>query len=124
MNQNRKNELTDQNYKRISIINWCLTPLLMFFFSWPFYRLGLMASSNLFFNYIGSILFALGFSLTILHGHVSVAIGSLHRHLYYEWLTQNRLTYGFLFVNFMTKTSVRLSLIVLALLVQITGIIW
>lgn len=124
LNQSKKNELTHTNYKRISLINWCLTPLLMFFFSWPFFRLGAMAHSNLFFNYSGSLLFAFGFALTILHGHVSVAIGSLHRHLYYEWLMENRFTYGFLFLNYMTKTSFRLSVIFLAFLLQLFGIIW
>lgn len=124
MSHSRKNELTDNNFKRISVINWSLAPLLMFFFSWPFFRLGEMADSNIYFNYAGTLLFAFGFSLTILHGHVSVAIGSLHRHLYYKWLTENKFTYGFLFTNFMTKTSVRLSFILIAVFFQIAGIIW
>jgi len=123
MNPNRKNELTHNNYKRISIINWSLAPLLMFFFSWPFFRLGEMAHSNFILNYAGSLLFAFGFSLTILHGHVSIAIGSLHRHLYYQWLSENKFTYGFLFLNFMTRTSVRLSFILVAVLFQLAGII-
>jgi hypothetical protein len=121
--QHEQNELTQKNFKRIAFINWSLTPILLFFFAWPFYRLGLMANSNLFFNYLASLTFAFGFTLTILHGHVSIAIGSLHRHVYYKWLVKNPFTFGILFREFMTTTRFRISLIIVSILVQIAGIV-
>lgn len=114
-------ELQPANFKRIALINWSLTPLLLFFFAWPFYRLGVIVGSQHEINILSSFIFATSFTLTILHGHVSVAVGSLHRSVYYNWLEANRNTYGLLFSTLFITTRFRLSLLIVAMAIQLAG---
>jgi len=73
--------------------------------------------------YPGSIIFALPFMLTILHGHVTTAMGALHRHHYYNWLKDHPLTYGMLFHPIIISTRFRLSLFFLSLILLTIGFI-
>lgn len=116
-----KDELHHKNYVRICVINWLLTPILMFFFAWPYFKMGQMLGIETSLALLGSMFFGFSFMLTILHGHVSVAIGTLHRDLYYDWLEAHPFTYGFLFHKSMITTRFRISLIVISLLMLILG---
>ncbi|MBD3616470.1 MAG: hypothetical protein HUJ22_07845 [Gracilimonas sp.] len=110
-------ELNEANYRRISIINWMLTVPMMVLFAWPyFYTADLMGLDTLY-CYMGAFIFAAPFMLTILHGHVTMALGSLHRHHYYDWMTQEKpLTYGLFFHPMFVKTRFRLIMLILSLL--------
>jgi hypothetical protein len=116
-----KDELHHKNYIRICVINWLLTPVLMFFFSWPYFKMGQMLHLDSSLALLGSIVFGFSFMLTILHGHVSVAIGNLHRGLYYEWLESHPYSYGIMFHKGMTTTRFRISLILIAITILIFG---
>ena len=115
-------ELTESNYKRISIINWLLTVPTMVLFAWPyFYGAGLIGLSDML-RYIGAFFFATPFMLTILHGHVTMALGSVHRHHYYNWMTKEKpLTYGLFFHPNFVKTRFRLILLIVSLLILPVG---
>lgn len=108
-------ELSPKNYKRISIINWLLSVPLIILFAIPYLLIAELINAQTIISYIGAFLFSIPFSLTILHGHVTMALGSLHRHHYYEWLKENTLTYGLFFHPMFTRTRFRLILIVLSL---------
>lgn len=107
-----QSELSQRNYKRISIINWVLSVPLFTLFAWPYLSIAASLNLEIIIGYIGAILFSLPFSLTILHGHVTMALGSLHRHHYYSWLEENPLTYGLFFHPLFTSTRFRLLLLV------------
>ncbi|TNE73033.1 hypothetical protein EP331_05620 [bacterium] len=116
-----KDELQKKNFIRICVINWLLSPVLMFFFAWPYFKFAQLLDVDASVDLIGSLLFGFGFTLTILHGHVSVAVGSLHRRIYYDWLEENPFSFGFLFHKALTTTRFRLSVISIALLMVIVG---
>jgi hypothetical protein len=105
-------ELNEKNYRRITLINWSLTVPLLLIFAWPYYFICELSSVEKFISYPGSILFAIPFMLTILHGHVTMALGTLHRHHYYHWLSENPLTYGLLFHEILISTRFRLILLI------------
>lgn len=75
-----------------------------------------------FLTYPGAAFFAVPFMITILHGHVTMALGSAHRHHYYEWLTENPLTYGLLFYPMMIRTRLRLILLVISFVLFMVGV--
>ena len=109
-------EFSKSNFQRIYFINLLLGIPLIVLFAWPYYYaaklIGLMEALR----YLGAFLFSLPFMMTILHGHVTMALGSVHRDHYYQWLTGNHYTYGLLFWEFMTSTRFRLILLVVSLL--------
>lgn len=115
-------ELNEANYRRISIINWLLTVPMMVLFAWPyFYGAGLIGL-DVVIQYIGAFIFAVPFMLTILHGHVTMALGSVHRHHYYNWMTEEKsLTYGLFFHPMFVKTRFRLILLITSLLLLPVG---
>lgn len=106
-----QSELSQRNYKRISIINWVLSVPLFILFAWPYLSIAASLNLEIIIGYIGAVLFSIPFSLTILHGHVTMALGSLHRHHYYNWLEENPLTYGLFFHPLFTSTRFRLLLL-------------
>lgn len=114
-------ELNPKNYKRISIINWLLLAPLLVLFSWPYIYLTRFVGIQKFMAYPGAVFFALPFMITILHGHVTMALGEAHRHHYYRWLNKKPLSYGLLFHPFMMRTRFRLVLLAIALLLFIIG---
>lgn len=110
-------ELTESNYRRISIINWLLTVPMMVLFAWPYFYGGGLIGLEVVSRYIGAFVFAVPFMLTILHGHVTMALGSVHRHLYYNWMTEEKpLTYGLFFHPMFVKTRFRLILLMISLI--------
>ncbi|MEX0845737.1 MAG: hypothetical protein WD022_10660 [Balneolaceae bacterium] len=115
-------ELTETNYKRISIINWMLTAPMMILFAWPYYFGAALLGLDIVFRYLGAFIFAVPFMLTILHGHVTMALGSVHRHHYYDWMNNEKpLTYGLFFHPIFVKTRFRLILLVTSLLLLPVG---
>lgn len=68
-------------------------------------------------RYGGAFLFSIPFTLTLLHGHVTMALGSAHRHHYYQWLNEHRLTYGLFFHDIFTSTRFRLIILVISTII-------
>lgn len=116
-----QSELSHKNYKRISIINWILTVPLIVLFGWPYLFMAEFFHLDINLAYAGAFVFAIPFTLTILHGHVTMALGAAHRHLYYEWMDEHSLTYGLLFHPMFTRTRFRLILVVISLIVLVGG---
>lgn len=114
-------ELSENNYRRIALINWSLTVPLLLLFAWPYYFICELASIDRYISFPGSILFALPFMVTILHGHVTMALGTLHRHHYYNWLGDYPLTYGLLFHEILISTRFRLVLLTLSFMILLAA---
>lgn len=115
-------ELNELNYRRISWINILLMPPLVLLFGWPFYMFGFWFEIPGFLQKTGSLVIALSFSLTILHGHVTMALGALHRHHYHEWLNKRRWSYGFLIRPFLFTTRFRLFFLMFGFALLLSGI--
>jgi hypothetical protein len=114
-------ELKSNNLKRISIINWLLILPLMVLFAWPFFYIAQFLNISTNISYAGAFFFALPFTITILHGHVTMALGELHRHHYYSWLQNRPYSYGLLFHPLLKRTRFRLFLLMASLILLITG---
>lgn len=114
-------ELNPRNFKRISLINWLLSLPFFLLFSWPYLYLSNFMGIEKFIAYTGCIFFSIPFMITILHGHVTMALGEAHRHHYYDWLHEHALTYGLLFHPMMMRTRFRLILLVVSLLLFVAG---
>lgn len=112
-------ELTERNYRRICFINWSLTLPMLILFAWPYYMVATWTGISSPIANLGAIIFALPFMMTILHGHVTMALGALHRHHYYNWLSGYPLSFGFFFHPVMFRTRFRISIVIIALLVMI-----
>jgi len=116
-------ELSPKNFKRICFINWLLSVPFFMLFAWPYWYLANFANLQITFTYLGCIFFSVPFMLTILHGHVTMALGEAHRHHYYDWLSDHPLTYGLLFHPVMQSTRFRLILLVTSILLFAAGFI-
>lgn len=116
-----QSELSQQNYKRITVINWLLSVPLIVLFAFPYLYLAQMFSLQQDIIYIGCLLFALPFTLTIMHGHVTMALGAAHRNHYYRWMEERTLTYGLFFHPILTSTRFRLLLVLLSLALLVAG---
>lgn len=114
-------ELNESNYRRISYINWALSVPLLLIFAWPFYFLCEIFGIHKVVSFPGSIIFGLPFMLTILHGHVTMALGAAHRHHYYSWLKEYPLSFGLLFHSVITSTRFRLFLFFISLILLLIG---
>lgn len=114
-------ELRVSNYRRISYINWALSVPLLLIFAWPYFFFSDLISVSKAIAFPGSILFALPFLFTILHGHVTMALGAAHRHHYYSWLIDSPLTYGLLFHPLLIRTRFRLMLFFISLIILMIG---
>lgn len=89
--------------------------------SWPYWYISHFAGIENFIAYAGCILFSAPFMITILHGHVTMALGEAHRHHYYHWLNENPYTYGLLFHPIITSTRFRLVLLAASFLLFVGG---
>lgn len=94
---------------------------MMVLFAWPYYYAAKLLGMEIAFRYIGAFVFAVPFMLTILHGHVTMALGSVHRHHYYNWMDENPLTFGLFFHPMFVRTRFRLILMVISLLLLPVG---
>lgn len=116
-------ELSAKNFKRISILNWLLSFPFFLLFSWPYLYVANFMNLESVVTYIGCIFFSIPFMITILHGHVTMALGEAHRHHYYDWLKEHPLTHGLLFHPIMQRTRFRLILLVISILLFIGGLL-
>jgi len=114
-------ELSERNFKRITLINWSLFFPLLVMFGWPLLYLGSYLQISPFYTYPASVLFAVPFMITILHGHVTMALGSAHRHHYYNWLADHPYSFGLLFNEILIKTRFRLAVLAVSLLILLVG---
>lgn len=110
-----QSELSDKNFKRICIINWLISMPLIVLFGGPYWFMSQYLDINSVISYAGALIFSIPFALTILHGHVTLALGSLHRHHYYDWLDKKGLTYGLFFHPVFISTRFRLILVVVSI---------
>jgi hypothetical protein len=115
-------ELSEQNFRRISWINILLTPLLLILFAWPYAVIGLWFDFPETWLYAGTFLFAFPLTLTIIHGHVTIALGALQRSHYYEWLERRRWGFGFFIRPIFFTTRFRLILLIISLVMLISGV--
>lgn len=117
-----RTELSEQNFRRISWINILLIPPLILLFAWPYLILARIIGIGDFLLYSGTLCFSLSFTLTILHGHVTIALGALHRSHYHEWLNGHRWSYGFLLRPVFFSTRFRLILLILSFVMLVAGL--
>ncbi|MFO8028461.1 MAG: hypothetical protein R6U28_01245 [Cyclonatronaceae bacterium] len=117
-------ELSERNFRRISWINILLTPPLLLLFAWPYAILGLWFEFPEFWLYTGAFLFAFPLSLTIIHGHVTLALGALQRSHYYEWLTRRRWGFGFWIKPAFFATRFRLIPLIISLFMLLAGAVF
>jgi len=103
-------ELNEKNFRRICFLNWLLSVPLLLIFAWPYFIMCDFFALPRYITFPGAIIFALPFMLTLLHGHVTMAVGAVHRVHYYDWLQKYPFTYGLLFHPVIVRTRFRLSL--------------
>lgn len=113
-------EFSERNYKRINLINWGLSIPMLILFAWPYYYLATLLQLTPFHTLLGSALFATPFMITIIHGHVTMAIGSLHRGHFYNWLSNKSLTHGLFFHPAFITTRFRLITLIASFVVLLT----
>ncbi len=116
-------ELSERNFRRISWINIVLTPPLFILFAWPYLFMGLWFEFPGVMLYPGTFTFSFPFTLTILHGHVTIALGALHRNEYHEWLTRHSWSYGFLIRPVFFSPRFRLTLLIFSLAILLAGVL-
>ncbi len=113
-------EIRDVNFQRISRINWLLTGPLLLFFSWPYLRLAELIGTSAVFALIGCGLFSIAFTLTIVHGHISISVGELHRVEFYRWTRRRHYPWKWFYHPTLFQYSTRLTLL-LASIVCLLG---
>lgn len=116
-------ELNPGNFRRISIINWLLSVPFFLLFAWPYWYIADFAGIEKIITYVGCTFFSVPFMITILHGHVTMALGEAHRHHYYNWLHEKPLTYGLFFHPGMMRTRFRLIFLVISVLLFLAGLL-
>jgi len=114
-------ELNPKNYRRIFWINCLLALPLIALFAWPYIAFSHLLTIPPIIFYPGALFFSLPFALTILHGHVTLALGSVHRPHYYSWLGEHPLTYGLLFHPVLISTRFRLVVFTISIIVFLIG---
>lgn len=109
-------EFSNSNFIRISLINWTLSVPMIVLFAWPYYYTAKLIGLAEALRYIGAFVFAIPFMLTIIHGHVTMALGSIHRIHYYSWLKTNPYTFGIFYNEVFISTRFRLILLIISIL--------
>lgn len=118
-----RKELSEQNFRRISWINLLMIPPLFLLFAWPYAMIGLWFDFPELWLYAGTFFFAFPFTMTIIHGHVTIALGALQRSHYYEWLSKHRWGYGFWLRPACFSTRFRLILLLISFTLLLAGVI-
>lgn len=108
-------ELNTANYLRIYRLNWLMCGPLLLLFAWPYVILAELLQVTSLLLVTGSLFFSIPFTLTVLHGHISVAVGPLHRIRYYEWQMNLPGFFKFPFHPILFRTRIRISLVTLSL---------
>lgn len=116
-------ELNSRNFKRISLINWLISGPLLILFAWPYLIIAGSIGIHELIIVAGSLLFAIPFSLTIIHGHISVAVGPLHRDSYYYWQQNRKGLLKWAFHPELFRTRIRLGMIFSSLAFLLIGVL-
>jgi|AntAceMinimDraft_1070359.scaffolds.fasta_scaffold14523_2 hypothetical protein len=102
-------ELSTKNFHRVGIINLLMSIPLFGLFSWIGFSLCYALQNNWPISLIAATLCAFPMMLTMLHGHVTMAIGVTHRDKYYHWLNQKTNPWGWFFHPIFISTKFRFS---------------
>jgi hypothetical protein len=100
-----------------------MTVPLMLIFAWPYFYFCELYGIDRVFAFTGSFMFAIPFMITILHGHVTMALGTAHRKYYYTWIQEHPNTFGLLFHPVLIRTRFRLIMFVLSILLVLVGLL-
>jgi hypothetical protein len=114
------NELAKKNFERIYRINWVLCGPFLLMFGWPYYMVASLFSPTLL-ALTGALFFSIPFTLTILHGHISVAVGALHRDQFYDWQSRRNKFFRVSFHPVLFTTRFRLILLSISLMLMGVG---
>ncbi len=121
-NMHSRKELSEQNYGRISWINLLLIPPIFMLFALPYAMFGLWFNFPEILLYMGTFCFAFPFTMTIIHGHVTIALGALQRIQYYEWLVRHPWGFGFWLRPIFFSTRFRLILLLISFTALVAGV--
>jgi hypothetical protein len=100
-----------------------MTVPLMLIFAWPYFYFCKLYGVDSIIALVGSFMFAIPFMITILHGHVTMALGTAHRKYYYTWIQQHLLSFGLLFHPVLISTRFRLILFIISILLIPVGLL-
>lgn len=109
-------EITPRNFMRVSAINWWLTGPALVFFAWPYVRLSDALGTSDLASLIGAGLFSISFTLTVVHGHISMAVGELHRGEFHRWTRTRRMPWRLAYHPALFRYRTRLALLALSAL--------
>lgn len=118
---NERHELTERNFLRIYRINWGISGPLLFLFAWPYVIAGGILGVADLLTFTGALFFAVPFTLTVIHGHIAMALGSLHREVFYAWQRKKGVVFRTLFHPVLFTTRLRLSLLALSFIFLVAG---
>lgn len=102
-------ELSIYNFRRVGIINLLMSIPLFGLFGWISFSLCYALEKNWILSLVAATLCAFPLMLTMLHGHVTMAIGVSHRDHYYQWLNQKTNRWGWFFHPIFISTKFRFS---------------
>jgi hypothetical protein len=112
-------ELDIKNFKRIFRINWLIAGPVLVLFAWPYLLICQHFGADRLINLVGAFFFSLPFTLTIVSGHISVAVGPLHFTRYFDWQQNLNGFFKYAFHPMLFRTEFRLVSLVLSLLILI-----
>ncbi len=116
-------ELNKKNFKKICLVNGLTFFPILILLSWPYFYAGFLINLPNILRVPGSVMFGLPFTLTILHGIVTVSVGSMQRRYFYDWLRNHPYTYGLPYHPLFVSTRFRLALIGCSLLLFVIGLL-
>lgn len=102
-------ELSNRNFRRVGIINLMMSIPLFGLFGWISFSLCYAFQNDWKIALVAATLCAFPMMLTMLHGHVTMAIGVSHRDKYYHWLNQKSNRWGWFFHPIFISTKFRFS---------------
>jgi hypothetical protein len=120
---NKQHELTESNYQRIYRINWGLSGPLLLLFAWPYALAAEILGNPPILVYMGALFFSVPFTLTVIHGHISMALGSLHRDMFYAWQTKKGIIFRYFFHPMLFRTRFRLAMILASFIGLLAGLV-
>lgn len=107
-------EINPRNFQRVSRINWWLTGPCLIVFGWPYLRLSEILGTSELIAWIGTGLFSISFTLTVVHGHISLAIGDLHRIEFHQWTRRKPHPWALVYHPVLFRYHTRLALLALS----------
>jgi hypothetical protein len=115
-------ELDTKNFSRIFRLNWLIAGPVLLLFAWPYLLVCQHFGVDRLLNLVGAFFFSMPFCLTIVSGHIAVAVGPLHFQRYFEWQQNLPGILKFAFHPVLFKTEYRLSAFAISLLILVISI--